>query len=46
MISAGCRRSGGHADDQAGGGDDAVVRAEHRRAQPADALDRMALRVE
>ncbi|MNE47349.1 hypothetical protein D3C80_1417520 [compost metagenome] len=30
-----------HADDQAGGRDDAVVGAQHRRAHPADPADQM-----
>ncbi len=37
---------GGHAQDQAGRGDDAVVGPEHRRAQPADAVDQMSFAVQ
>ena len=39
------RVGGGDADDQAGGGDDSVVGPEHGRAQPADALRAVVLRV-
>ena len=39
------RAGGGDADDQARRRDDAVVGAEHGGAQPADALDEMALEV-
>ena len=38
-----CRR---HADDQAGGRDNAVIGAEHGGAQPADARDEMVFRME
>src|SRR5674476_54530 len=42
------RRRGrrGHADDQACGRDDAVVGAKHRGAQPTDAVDEVALRMQ
>ena len=30
---------GGHAHDQTGGRDKAIIRPQHRRAQPADAMD-------
>ena len=39
-------RGSRNADNQAGGGDDPVVGAKHRGTKPADALDRMAFRME
>ena len=40
------RRCRGNADDQARGRDNTVVSAEHRGAQPADAVDEVVLRME
>ncbi len=39
------RPRGGDADDQARGRDNAVIGAQHRRAQPADAVDEMLFRM-
>ncbi len=36
----------GYADDQAGGGDDAIICPQHRRPEPSDARHKMAFRVQ